>query len=374
MSFLKLRAIPYYPELSEKLGNEITASIVMTQLEYWFAKKGYAPFYKFLEPVSNKDAKGNEKSTFGYVEGDSWTEELNISKKSFKNAFSKIGVTYNTKSEFEKAEEKFKSGDTEFFYCCYTDKQTRQTYYYRNHKKVDNLCNEIASSKITYDEIPKPFPKDSKKLQKGISRSDERESLEVTKGNPSIIQEITSGEYNNKIMNHEEHDFFETLFKELGINFTTTNQESIKNLLINKNATKETVKEYLLETYENMKSNSSIKNLSGAFSTKIQTGKRQPKYQMKTKNQQAKNQEAIVSTIKDTQAIIEDKPLTQDIIAAEKEEKANLDTVFNSLPKQKQESIMSEALKIALAKSNGFEPFAKLMANRKIKYELLRQL
>ncbi len=203
MSFLNLRAVPYYPELSEKLGNEITASIVMTQLEYWFAKKSYAPFYKFLEPVSAKDAKGNDKSTFGYAEGDSWVEELNISKKSFKNAFSKIGVTYNSKAEFDKAEEKFKIGDTEFFYCCYTDRQTRQTYYYRNHKKVDDLCNEITSSKITYDEMPKSFPKKtqklpkviSEKLQKGVSRSDERESPEVTKGNPSIIQEITTGDY-----------------------------------------------------------------------------------------------------------------------------------------------------------------------------------
>ena len=188
MSFLNLRAVPYYPELSEKLGNEITASIVMTQLEYWFAKKSYAPFYKFLEPVSAKDTEGNEKNTFGYTEGDSWVEELNISKKSFKNAFSKIGVTYNSKAEFDKAEEKFKIGDTEFYYCCYTDRQTRKTYYYRNHKKVDNLCNEITSTKINYDETPKSFSKEAQKLPKVISeklpkvipRSDERESLYYT--------------------------------------------------------------------------------------------------------------------------------------------------------------------------------------------------
>lgn len=246
MSFLNLRAVPYYPELSEKLGNEITASIVMTQLEYWFSKKGYAPFYKFLEPVSNKDAKGNEKSTFGYVQGDSWTEELNISKKSFKNAFSKIGVTYNTKSEFDKAEEKFKIGDTEFFYCCYTDRQTRQTYYYRNHKKVDDLCNEITSSKIVYDETPRPFPKKTKKLPKVTSRSDKKESLEITKGNPSIIQEITTGDYqentttNQKSISHVEP--------------TQTEVESSSSISKNLND----IKKYLLE---NVKDIQTCKNI-----------------------------------------------------------------------------------------------------------------
>lgn len=176
----------------------------------------------------------------------------------------------------------------------------------------------------------------------------------------------------NKNMNHEEHDSFENLFKNFGVNFTTTNQRAVSKLL--KTLSREETEKYLLETYENMKSNPGIKNLSGAFSKKIQTGERQPKYKIKIEQKQAEKQEPIVLTIKDTQTVIEDKPLTQDIIAAEKEEKANLDTLFNNLPKQKQESIMSEAFTIALAKSNGFEPFAKLMANSKIKYELLRKL
>lgn len=176
----------------------------------------------------------------------------------------------------------------------------------------------------------------------------------------------------NKIMNHEEHDFFENLFKNLEVNFTTTNQKSVKKLL--KTLSKEETEKYLLETYMNMKSNPDIKNIFGAFSKKIQTGERQPKYQPKNKYIQEEKQEYKPLENQKMKIKIENKVLTQDLIAAEKEEKATLDTLFKSLPKQEQENIMSNALRIALAESNGFEPFAKLMANTKIKYELLRNL
>ncbi|MGL5778068.1 replication initiator protein A [Cetobacterium sp.] len=175
----------------------------------------------------------------------------------------------------------------------------------------------------------------------------------------------------NKIMNHEEHDFFENLFKNLAVNFTTTNQKSVKKLLSNKNSTTESVKEYLLETYENMKSNPSVKNLPAAFSRKISTGKRQEEYKEKTKEKQ---QDSIVPESKKREVAVEPKILTQDIIAAEKQEKANLDILFNSLTKQKQYELMSKAFEIAKVESNGFEPFAKLIANTQIKYKLLREL
>lgn len=174
----------------------------------------------------------------------------------------------------------------------------------------------------------------------------------------------------NKIMNHEEHDFFENLFESLGVNFTTTNQKAVNKLL--KTLSKENTEKYLLETYENMKSNPDIKNISGAFSKKIQTGERQPKYQIKQK--QIGKQDSITIESKKNEAATEPKILTQDIIAAEKQEKANLDILFNSLTKQKQDELMSKAFEIAKVESNGFEPFAKLIANTQIKYKLLREL
>ena len=174
----------------------------------------------------------------------------------------------------------------------------------------------------------------------------------------------------NKIMNHEEHDFFENLFKNFEVNFTTTNQKSVKKLL--KTLSKEEVEKYLLETYTNMKSNPDIKNIFGAFSKKIQTGERQPKYKSKIKQEQIEEHETTVSILKNNESVVKTKVLTQDLIASEKEEKASLDMIFNSLSKQEQDTIMSEALAIALTESNGFKPFAKLMANTQIKYKLLK--
>ncbi|MHA4987241.1 helix-turn-helix domain-containing protein [Cetobacterium somerae] len=176
----------------------------------------------------------------------------------------------------------------------------------------------------------------------------------------------------NKIMNHKEHDFFENLFESLKVNFTTTNQKAVNKLL--KTLSKEETEKYLLETYENMKSNPSIKNISGAFSKKIQTGERQPKYQIKIKQKQIEKQDSTVLESKTIAVITAPKILTQDLIIAEKEEKANLDILFNSFTKQKQENLMSEALKIAKIESNGFEAATKFLAKSVIKYRLLREI
>ncbi|MGL5962772.1 MAG: hypothetical protein ACRCZ0_12590 [Cetobacterium sp.] len=79
------------------------------------------------------------------------------------------------------------------------------------------------------------------------------------------------------IKNHDrEHVIlFEKLFKEkfIGINYTTTNQSSVKKLL--KTMSEKQVIEYLTETYESIISNEDIKNKAGLFSSKISKGERQ---------------------------------------------------------------------------------------------------
>lgn len=229
-----------------------------------------------------------------------------------------------------------------------------------------NIYSENLESEITQ------IVEDEKQVElHNLSESD------YTNCNSGITQIVDGIKNNssknniNKIMNHEEHDFFENLFKNLEVNFTTTNQKSVKKLLNNKNATTESVKEYLLETYENMKSNPSVKNLPAAFSRKISTGKRQEEYKTKAKEKQ---QDSIVAEPKKREVITAPKILTQDLIIAEKEEKANLDILFNSFTKQKQENLMSEALKIAKIESNGFEAATKFLAKSVIKYRLLREI
>ena len=102
----------------------------MQQLDYWFENHPEG-FYKFLLPSEHP----------AYKAGDSWTEELGMSVDEFRTAFDKIGHRYKSKSEFDKAEDKFQGK----FYCSYVDRRSNLTYYFRNHDLVDAALDELLS-------------------------------------------------------------------------------------------------------------------------------------------------------------------------------------------------------------------------------------
>ncbi|PNW48500.1 UNVERIFIED_CONTAM: hypothetical protein BEN50_11390 [Euhalothece sp. KZN 001] len=118
-------------ESLKKYRNRITISLLWGQLEYWFFKCGGNPFYKFVSPSQNDV----------YKEGDSWCEELVISEKEFRNASRPLITRYKTKSQFDKAEDKFKG----LPYCCYTDRRTGKTWYFRNHEILDPFFEALVS-------------------------------------------------------------------------------------------------------------------------------------------------------------------------------------------------------------------------------------
>ena len=125
-------AVPYIPGLRQQTGS-VVATILMMQLEYRFAKYPDG-FYKFLEPPQN----GHQD----YKIGDSWVEELAFSKEEFRTGFDKIGVRYNSKTQYDEA----KSSGSEFgcnYYCSYVDRRSGLTFYFRNHSKVDELISDI---------------------------------------------------------------------------------------------------------------------------------------------------------------------------------------------------------------------------------------
>ena len=100
----------------------------MQQLDYWFENHPEG-FYKFLLPSEHP----------AYKDGDSWTEELGMSVDEFRTAFDKIGYRYKSKSEFDKAEDKFQGK----FYCSYVDRRSNLTYYFRNDEAVDAALDEL---------------------------------------------------------------------------------------------------------------------------------------------------------------------------------------------------------------------------------------
>ena len=127
---LTRNTIPYVKELHAIAGG-VLGCLVMQQLDYWFENHPEG-FYKFLLPSDHP----------AYKAGDSWTEELGMSKDEFRTAFDKIGIRYKSKSEFDKADDKFKG----LFYCSYVDRRSNLTYYFRNHDAVDAALDNLLSN------------------------------------------------------------------------------------------------------------------------------------------------------------------------------------------------------------------------------------
>ena len=177
-----------------------------------------------------------------------------------------------------------------------------------------------------------------------------------------------------RIMNHEEHDFFENLFKTIGVNFTTTNQKSVKKLL--KTLNRNQVEEYLLETYENMKTNPNIENVEGAFSIKIMTGERQSKYK-----------EPVVDILKSEIEFQENKELerghkfnseaidsTKKAKRAKEEYTAKIDRlqeIYQVLSDSEKKKIDDDAYQLAIEQYG--PTVAKIMVRTKTKFEILEK-
>lgn len=135
---MKMRCISYYPRLNEVTG-DVLASLLMTQLEYWFSKKP-KKFFKFAAPCEHRL----------YHEGDSWEEELGFSRGIFRTAFSRIGVTYKSRKAYLQSKDKFQGK----FYLSYYDRMSRLTYYKRNDELIERRMkeNNIEWEHISIDE------------------------------------------------------------------------------------------------------------------------------------------------------------------------------------------------------------------------------
>ena len=127
---LTRNTIPYVKELHAIAGG-VLGCLVMQQLDYWFENHPEG-FYKFLLPADHP----------AYKDGDSWTEELGMSVDEFRTAFDKIGHRHKSKSEFDKANDKFQGK----FYCSYVDRRSNLTYYFRNHSAVDSALDELLKT------------------------------------------------------------------------------------------------------------------------------------------------------------------------------------------------------------------------------------
>lgn len=144
---LTAKSVPYIKEL-RAITKSVTGSILMQQLDYWFAKKPQG-FFKYVSPLMKINADGKEvhDERDGYKKGDSWTEELGFSEFEFGTAFSKIGVRHSSKANFLKALGENKAFINEdgqqLYYCSYHDRKTGLMWFYRNHAWTDAAIDAV---------------------------------------------------------------------------------------------------------------------------------------------------------------------------------------------------------------------------------------
>jgi hypothetical protein len=152
------RIIPYNPEFRRlPLVKSVNSALLLQQLDFWFDKHNL--FWKFLEPAPKHPH---------YKEGDSWTEELGMSKEEFRTAFAAIGIPYKSKNQFLDADNKFVQRDEdgneiEYYYASYFDRQKSLTYYVRNDELLDKDLTELIQASSPKDRIrpERPAPEDT---------------------------------------------------------------------------------------------------------------------------------------------------------------------------------------------------------------------
>ena len=141
---------------------------------------------------------------------------------------------------------------------------------------------------------------------------------------PNKEQDIKNKIIKNHDTEFEKHDFdfFENLFKKYKIPFHKKNQKSVFNLLVKMKRSE--IENYLNETFEDLSSNKSIKNIPALFTSKINKQERQINKKIEEKI------EEIIST-----DVIQKKEIIKDTVSEEEIEKMYNFIITNNLADKK---------------------------------------
>lgn len=209
---------------------------------------------------------------------------------------------------------------------------------YKGTDRKINLIEKILENQGLNKLTPEVSTDGQEKCQLVDTRSANRLTPKVPQKKSKEKNQIEK----NQIMEEDdfENDFFENLFKEFGINFTTTNKESV--LRLRKSLSLKDVELYLRETYQAIKDNKDIVNVAALFSSKIAKGERQ------------------INIIK-TEKPKTDKKDENKTIEKNIQEKKNLSPVLDLF----KDKTASENVDLILENFNSLDPYDKLKIEEK---------
>jgi hypothetical protein len=108
-------------------GSNNTA-IAFARLLYW-CRRNPNGFYKFKQPCKHPL----------YNKGDSWSEELNMTKEVMAPIFSRLVTYYKSKNEYRNSTDKFNGK----LFCSYTERNTNKTYYFMDNEAVEAFLESL---------------------------------------------------------------------------------------------------------------------------------------------------------------------------------------------------------------------------------------
>jgi hypothetical protein len=142
-------------------------AIVFSGMMFWFQIMPDG-FYKFKQACKKHPL---------WRKGDSWGEELGMSRKTLDPILDKLVNKHKTKGEFLKQTDPFKGK----MFASYTNHKTSQTYYFMNKEAVDEF---LGSLNIKRKEIHPPSP-----ICKGIE-SKKQEPLVMSQNQPCDVPTV----------------------------------------------------------------------------------------------------------------------------------------------------------------------------------------
>lgn len=199
--------IPYRKELRGLTKNFI-ATILLTQILYWWEKHDQKPFYKYKLPLAAKqddetDEEYNARTKY-YKQGDSWCEELNITKTEFDTALDCIAHKKDEKKEEDK-----KNPDNyplRPFIEYYTTRERLTYYTIIDPKQLSLVISDYVKQESCFSKIRNPELTKAGTLTQNITETTteptaERVSKETQSGLPT-----TSGMSKRELLKQVKHE------------------------------------------------------------------------------------------------------------------------------------------------------------------------
>lgn len=202
--------IPYRKELNILTGGNPTASILLTQIMYWWTKDNQ-PFYKYKEPPGRFGIKKGKDFDFTeseeeyfervkpYKKGDSWIEELGFTGDIFDNAIKRIAHRKRGKGKKGYTIEETKKYPVKPFITYWKTRDNITYYDIINPKGLEDLLVKLYQDPESLFDDLNSLPKQVKQVFRN------RKNLFRERGVPSFDSTETSSEdYSQDIISSKE--------------------------------------------------------------------------------------------------------------------------------------------------------------------------